>query len=154
MQQKYFIPHHLIFKKSSCTIKVRIVFDTSSKTSNGILLNDCLLKGPDLLPDITAVLLCFRMNTIALNGDLKKMFCQTALISDHQPYQLYLWQNCNSAVDPKIFKMKRLMFGVSSSPFLAVQCVLHHAGTPNVVSKNGSSLYELLRNNMYMNNVY
>ena len=46
------------------------------------------------------------------------------------------------------------MFGVSSSPFLAVQCVFHHACTPNVVSKYGSSLYELLRNNMYIDDVY
>ena len=82
------------------------------------------------------------------------MFCQTALISEHQPYQLYLWRNCNTAINPKIYKMKRLMLGVSSSPFLAVQCVLHHACTPNVVSKYGSSLYELLRNNMYMNDVH
>ena len=40
MQQKYFIPHHPIFKKSSCSTKVRIVFDASYKTSNGISLND------------------------------------------------------------------------------------------------------------------
>ena len=154
MQRKYFIPHHPVFKRSSCSAKVRIVFDASSKTSNGISLNDCLLKGPNLLPDITAVLMRFRMNTIALNGDLRKMFCQTALASQHQPYQLYLWRNCDTAIDPKIYKMKRLMFGVSSSPFLAVQCVLHHACTPDVVSKYGSSLYELLRNNMYMDDVH
>ena len=59
VQQKYFIPHHSIFKKSSRSTKVQIVFDASSKTYNGSSLNDCLLKGPNLLLDITAVLLCF-----------------------------------------------------------------------------------------------
>ena len=73
----YFVPHHPVFKSASTSTKVRIVFDASSKGPNGYSLNDCLLEGPNLLPDITSVLLRFSMPLIALNGDLKKMFCQT-----------------------------------------------------------------------------
>ena len=61
----YFVPHHPIFKSSSTSTKVRIVFDASLKGPNGYSLNDCLLKGPNLLPDITSVLLRFRMPLIA-----------------------------------------------------------------------------------------
>ena len=67
------------------------------------------------------------MHRGALNGDLQKMFCQTAVIKDHQRYQLYLWQNCDTAIEPKVYAMERFMFGVSSSPFLAIQSVLEHA---------------------------
>ena len=151
---KYFIPHHPVFKDTSSSTKIRIVFDASSKDSNGNSLNDCLLKGPNLLPDIAAVLLRFRMHRVALNGDLQKMFCQTAVIKDHQRYQLYLWRNCDTAIEPKVYAMERLMFGVSSSPFLAIQSVLEHARSPAILSRFGMSLYELLKDNMYMDDVH
>ena len=153
-KSKYFIPHHPIFKDSSCSTKIRIVFDASAKDCNGNSLNNCLLKGPNLLPDIAAVLLRFRMRRVALNGDLQKMFCQTAIAKDHQRYQLYLWRNCNQNIEPKIYAMQRLMFGVNSSPFLAVQSVLEHAQSPAVVSRFGTSLYKLLKDNMYMDDVH
>ena len=86
---KSIIPHHPVFKSISTSAKVRIVFDTSAKTVNGLSLNDRLLKGPNQWPDITAVFLGFCMNLIALNGDLKKMFCQTAVAPSCQPFQLY-----------------------------------------------------------------
>ena len=107
-----------------------------------------------MLPDITSVLLRFRMPLIALNGDLKKMFCQTEVIYDHQFYQLYLWHDCNAAITPKVFAMQRLMFGITSRPFLAIQCVLHHGQKDRIVAKYGDSSYNLLRDNMYMDDVH
>ena len=95
---RYYVPHPPVFKESSSSTKVRIVFDASAKDPNGNSLNDCLLKGPHLLPDIAAVLLRFRMHKFSLNGDLRKMFCQTSVIPDHQRYQLYLWRDCNSNI--------------------------------------------------------
>ena len=87
-----------------------------------------LLKGSSLLSDIAAILLRFLMHRVALNGDLQKMFCQTAVIKDHQRYQLYLWRNCDTAIEPQVYAKKRLItFGVSSIPFLAIQSVLEHA---------------------------
>jgi len=83
---KYFIPHHPVFKDTSTSTKIRIVFDANAKDCNGNSLNDCLLKGPNLLPDIAALLLRFQMHCIALNYDLQKMFCQTAVVKDHQRF--------------------------------------------------------------------
>ncbi|XP_050547299.1 uncharacterized protein LOC126908985 [Daktulosphaira vitifoliae] len=42
----YYIPHHAIYKESSHTTKLRVVFDASCKTDNGVSLNDVLFKGP------------------------------------------------------------------------------------------------------------
>ena len=154
VSKRYYIPHNPIFKMTSASSKVRIVFDASAKAPNGWSLNDCLRKGPNLLPDIAAVLLRFRTNPIALNGDLRKMFCQTAVTSEFQPYQLYLWRNCDTMSETKVYVMQRLMFGVTSSPFLAVPCVLHHANSFNIVTKHGSIVYDLLRCNMYMDDVH
>ena len=53
-----------------------------------------------------------------------------------------------------MYVMQRLMFGVTSSPVSAVQCVLHHANSSNVATKYGSIVYDLLRRNMYMDDVH
>ena len=151
---RYFVPHHPVFKESSSSTKVRIVFDASAKDGQGNSLNNCLLKGPNLLPDIVAVLLRFRMHKIALNGDLRKMFCQTLVVPDHQRYQLYLWRGCNARIKPRVYAMERLMFGVTSSPFLAIQTVLHHSLSEEVVSRYGYRIHDLLVQNMYMDDIH
>ncbi|XP_058987180.1 uncharacterized protein LOC131806657 [Musca domestica] len=43
---KYYLPHQAVIRESSITTKVRVVFDASSKTSNGRSLNDILYAGP------------------------------------------------------------------------------------------------------------
>ncbi|XP_046803815.1 uncharacterized protein LOC111689370 [Lucilia cuprina] len=57
----YYLPHHAVLKDFSITTKVRVVFDGSSKPSNGKSLNDNLLKGSILQQDIVAVILRHRL---------------------------------------------------------------------------------------------
>ena len=54
---QYFLPHHAIIRNSSTTTKVRVVFDGSQKTDNGVSLNDLQHIGPALQADIYAILL-------------------------------------------------------------------------------------------------
>jgi len=42
-KEVYFIPHHAVMKPDSLTTKLRVVFDTSAKTTTGASLNDKLL---------------------------------------------------------------------------------------------------------------
>ena len=44
----YYLPHHGVVKPDRVTTKVRVVFNASSKTSNGNSLNDILHIGPTL----------------------------------------------------------------------------------------------------------
>ncbi|XP_011858859.1 PREDICTED: uncharacterized protein LOC105556383 [Vollenhovia emeryi] len=48
--QIVYIPHHAVFRANSATSQIRIVFNASSRTSNGTTLNDHLLPGPKLQP--------------------------------------------------------------------------------------------------------
>uniref|UniRef100_A0A914HLG1 Uncharacterized protein n=1 Tax=Globodera rostochiensis TaxID=31243 RepID=A0A914HLG1_GLORO len=52
---EHFLPHHLVFGK-----KLRMVFDASSGVKGGKSLNDLLLAGSNLMPELAGTLLQFR----------------------------------------------------------------------------------------------
>ena len=54
----HFIPHHGVVQEDKDTTKLCIIFDGSAKSEDlKYSLNDCLEKGPNLIPHIFAVLL-------------------------------------------------------------------------------------------------
>ena len=55
-----YMPHHSVFRKSSETTELRVVFNASSKTSNNTSLNDHLHTGPALQPDLITIVLNWR----------------------------------------------------------------------------------------------
>ena len=61
--------------------KVLVVFDPSSKQSDGPSLNDLLFAGPCLLPNFYEILLRFSCGKIALVADTNKHFSKSKLIS-------------------------------------------------------------------------
>ena len=59
--RKHYLPHHPILTPSKATTKVRIVYDASAKLKIGdSSLNECLYRGPVILPDLCGLLLRFR----------------------------------------------------------------------------------------------
>ena len=71
----HYIPHHAVIRRDKETIKMRIVFDASSKTE-GVSLNGCLNSEPCLVPNLFDVLFHFKCHQIALISDTEKAFCQ------------------------------------------------------------------------------
>ncbi|XP_062541817.1 uncharacterized protein LOC134209804 [Armigeres subalbatus] len=67
-----YLPHHPVFKESSTTTKLRVVFDGSAKTSTNYSLNDALLTGPVIQDDLLDLILRFRKYPIALVADVEK----------------------------------------------------------------------------------
>ena len=111
---------HGVYKASSSTTKLRVVFDASTQTTSGLSLNDTLAVGPMLHPTLDHILLKFRTYRVALSGDIGKMYREILLSPPDQQYHRFLWR---AQVDQAVqtYCMNRVTFGVASSPYLAVQ---------------------------------
>ncbi|XP_062557968.1 uncharacterized protein LOC134222837 [Armigeres subalbatus] len=94
--------------------KVRIFCDAAAKV-DGISLNTMLLKGPDLLNSLLAVLFGFREKKIALCADLKEMFHQVQIRKEDRHAQRLLWRE-DSSHEPDIYLMDVATFGAACSP--------------------------------------
>ncbi|KAB0805650.1 hypothetical protein PPYR_02620 [Photinus pyralis] len=118
----FYLPHHAVIKESSLTTKVRIVFDASAKSDNGISLNDTLYSGPALQQDLFSILCRFRMHQFVISADITKMYLQIRLDESQWQYQRILWRDDKSH-EIKTYNLTTVTFGITSSPFLAVRCL-------------------------------
>ena len=86
-------------------------------------LNDCLDPGPKFDQKILDILSRFRVHKVAVTADIMILV---------QPqdceFLCFLWVDDATQEDPKIvtYRFARVVFGVSSSPFLLNATVRHH----------------------------
>jgi hypothetical protein len=76
----YYLPHHAVKKEKVGDAKWRIVFDGSFHEDHAPSLNDALEMSPNLLPEILATLLLFRLYPVGIIGDISQAFCSEVLI--------------------------------------------------------------------------
>ncbi|XP_028417205.1 uncharacterized protein LOC114541488 [Dendronephthya gigantea] len=145
-----YLPHHAVFREDKASTKCRIVFDASSKTSDGVSLNSCLLKGPKLQPDLVHVLIRFRSHRIAMMADIKKMFLQICLLKKEQNSHRFLWRDLTMDDPPKEYCMTRVTFGNTSSPFVSIATVQKHAKDNHDTFPTAS---EEIQDNMYVDDL-
>nr|XP_042897565.1 uncharacterized protein LOC122269298 [Parasteatoda tepidariorum] len=125
-EKSYYIPHHVVIKEKNAEIKGRIVFDASSHTPGHPSLNDALEQGPNLLPEILATLLRFRLHKQAIISDGSQAFLQLTLWEKDRCATKFLWFKTRKNDDGHlqleneivIYQFTRLPFGLTSSPFL------------------------------------
>ncbi|XP_055604381.1 uncharacterized protein LOC129752630 [Uranotaenia lowii] len=99
--------------------KLRVVWDAAA-TTNGISLNSLLLKGPDQLTELPAVLYKFREHRVAIGGDLREMFHQVLMKEDDQHCQRFLWRNNEHQQNPDEYVLQVMSFGATCSPSCAI----------------------------------
>ena len=122
-----YLPHHAVYRRDKSSTKTRIVFDASAKLGQEPSLNDCILQGPALQPNLVSVLIRFRNHPVALMTDIKKMFLQIELAEKDRDVHRYLWREMKTSEEPRVYRMQRVTFGVNCSPFLAISTVQSHA---------------------------
>lgn len=101
-----------MLKESSQTTKLRVVFDASAKSSNGLSLNDNLLIGPNLQQDLFSILIRFRTYNFVISGDIEKMYRQVLIDTKHVNYQRILWRE-NSSEPLKTYQLNTVTYGTS-----------------------------------------
>ena len=116
----FFMPMHCVLKESSSTTKLRVVFDGSAASSSGISLNSALQVGPQLQPTLGIILMKFRSYPVALSADISKMYRAIELSSTDRDLHRFLWR-LSPDVPVQIYRMKRVTFGISASPYLAIR---------------------------------
>ena len=112
-QDVFYLPMHAVRKESSTTTKLRVVFDASSKSYTGVLLNDTLLVGLTIHPPVIDVLLCFRLHRVALTTDVSQMYRAIELIgSDRDLHRFVRRSSPNESLHD--YRMSRATFGISA----------------------------------------
>ena len=121
-KEMYSLPMHAVTKESSTSTKLRVVFDASARSSNGISLNNSLLIGPTLHPKPETILLRFRTYPVAITADISKMYRVVELAEPDKDLHIFVWRAQPS--DPvKDYRMTRVTFGVAASPYMAVKAL-------------------------------
>ena len=126
--QKHFLHHFPVYKKDpAATTPCRRVFNASFRTKGHISLNDAMLKGPILTPNILKVLMRLRIRKYLMCTDVSKAFPRVLLRMLDRNFTCFFvrsnWEDVNSPVE--IFRFKVVMFGSSSSPFLLNATIIH-----------------------------
>ena len=89
----FYLPHHSVFKGSSITTKLWVVFDGSAKTTNNLSLNDTLLVGPTVQQDLFAIMARFRTHRYVLISDTEKMYRQILVNPKDSNLQRIVWRD-------------------------------------------------------------
>ncbi len=115
----FYLPMHVIYKASSSTTKIRVVFDASAKSLSGIV-------GPTVHPLLIDVLLYFRLHRIALIADVSKMYRAIELDGADRDLHHFVWRS-KPADLLQYYRMTRVTFGISASCFAVNMAVRQNA---------------------------
>ena len=139
----HYLPHHAVVRRDKKTTKVRIVYDASAR-AKGPSLNDCLHTGPKFNQKILEILLY----PVAWLADIEKAFLMVSMSPEDRDVLRFLWVDDPSSNDPNIviYRFTRVVFGVSSSPYLLNSTIQHHlmqysSSHPDIVAKLLESFY-------------
>ncbi|XP_043502766.1 uncharacterized protein LOC122524517 [Polistes fuscatus] len=120
VEKHFYLSHYGILRESGQTKKLRIVFDASMRSDNGVSLNDLLLTGPNIQSDLRSLLIEFRFHRYVATVDIVRMYRQIQINPEFRDYQRFFWRD-----DPndriQIYRLTTVTDGISCSPFLALR---------------------------------
>ena len=127
------------------------MYDASAK-STGCSLNECLHVGPKFEQRILDILLRFCTYPVALAADIEKAFLMVSISEEDRDALRFLWVDDVASDPPKVrvLRFTRVVFGVSSSPFLLNATLQHHL---NLYSNTHPELVEQLSKSTYVDDV-
>ena len=153
--QLHYLPHQPVLTPTKTTTKLRVVYDASAKARrHNKSLNNCLLRGPVLLPNLAGVLMRLRITPILLVADIEKAFLQLDIWPPDRDVTRFLWYRdpTNPTATPDniaVYRFRRVPFGIVSSPFLLAATIQHH-----LANDEDADVGRLVSRNIYVDNVF
>ena len=108
--QIHYLPWHAVLKPDHPTTPVRLVHKASQKDKNGLSLNDCQDSGPNLLPDLTGLMLKWRRYKVAIVADVSKMFLRLNMKIDQRDLHQFLFQLSEKDL-LQVWRYTKVLFG-------------------------------------------
>ena len=125
----WYVSHLIAPNPHSVTTPVRLVWN-SSQRFRGVSMNDILMKGPDVLNQIRAVLLRFRGGAHAALGDIKKMYNSVWLEEREMHLHRFLWRDSVSE-ELQEFAITRVNIGDKPAGCIAQLAMQETANLPS-----------------------
>ena len=125
----YYMPHHPVVRMEKETSKVRVVYDASSKVSEGVSLNQCLVAGDTKFTKLFESLIKFRCHKIGIIADIEKAFLSVGIKDEDRDALRFLWvTNPDDMENPQIRRMRftRVSYGVICSMAQLDGVIFHH----------------------------
>ncbi|GFX03161.1 uncharacterized protein TNCV_1700462 [Trichonephila clavipes] len=142
----HYLPHRPVVKLDSATRKIRPVFDASARENGKPSLNDCLYKGVNLIEVIPDILDRFRIYPVGIVADIEKAFLMLSVAPKDRDY-LRFFPPCNEK--QLVYRHCRVVFGVSSSPYLLNASTMHLLENSNSECKE---VAQKLKSSFYVDN--
>ncbi|UYV73198.1 hypothetical protein LAZ67_10002165 [Cordylochernes scorpioides] len=142
-----YLSHRPVLKDSHTT-PIRPVFDASCKKKGLPSLNQCLEKGDNLIELIPDLLLRFRLGKYGIIADMRKAFLQIQVREEEREFLRFLWWK-NDQKTLQFYRHCRVVFGLTSSPFLLAVTIKYHLSLPQFQDNRCA---ELLARSFYVDN--
>lgn len=147
----YLLVHFGVYRPSSSSTSLRVVFDPNTPSSNGNNLAKSLLVGPKLQKDIGDLLIQWRLHPVALLCDIEAMYRNIWIHEEDCKYQHILWHQ-NNSIENNIteYELTTCTFGLPGSPYQAqrvLQKLAQDEGAQFPMAAN------VLRNEVYVDDL-
>lgn len=148
-ERGYYLPHRPVIKEGSTT-RIRPVFDASARTKDSPSLNQCLKTGPNLIELVPTMLHRFRERKIGVIADIAKAFLQINISPSDRNVLRFLWWNPDGELET--YRHRRVVFGVTSSPFLLGATIELHVkkALNSMNTQHNQFIYEKLKKSFYV----
>ena len=139
-----YIPYISIARKDAYTTKLRNVFNASSKTDNGVTLNDTMFEGKKLQNKIFDIVTKCRTFKYMYGADIVKMFRQIMILPQDRERLRILWRH-DQQVPLNEFHLATVTYGTNAAPWQAIrtihQCAEDNAPSQQICNIIKSSFY-------------
>ncbi|GBN71991.1 hypothetical protein AVEN_259445-1 [Araneus ventricosus] len=115
-----YLPHHGVYNPLKSSTKLRVVFNGSASTSNGVSLHQIQLNGGTVQQDLFSIMIRFRKHEFVITADVRMMYRQILIHPDERDLQRIMWKE-GPDQPSKAYQLNTITYSTTSAPYLATR---------------------------------